>query len=415
MNHISDTTSSERILFLDKIRYTLVLGVVVLHAACAYCTIIPWWPVLENDGIPVFDLLILTLDIYQMPVLYFIAGYFALSSMARYGINGFVVAKLKRLGVPFVLVGLFFVPIMPYIAYALHNESSMNFFQFWVIQATTVLGWHWVHITSPEMAQRYATHFSQWHLWFISLLLFFFLITAALAKSFPQIVSKNMQHAPNRPSPVLPSILIVVIASTIVMAVIHRFSPDWTWAKIGGLVLVQPTRLPIHAGFYFLGIHAYRRGWFSDGPIPLSPWIWLTMAGLTAFMILAVLKNIGERPAPIPWVYAWMHSALRLVSASAFLGFLLSAGQRWGQRETAVWRALHPASYHIYLIHLPLVVLLQWAAISLPISAIGKFVVVSLAGVGGSYAVSRGVIQPKPVVATGLLLAGFVVASAMLR
>jgi hypothetical protein len=49
---------ANRIIFLDKIRYAIVIGVVILHAACAYARIIPWWSVRDPLQSAFFDLLI---------------------------------------------------------------------------------------------------------------------------------------------------------------------------------------------------------------------------------------------------------------------------------------------------------------------------------------------------------------------
>ena len=406
---------SQRIIFLDKIRYTMVLGVVILHAACAYATIIPWWSVLESDRREIFDLLISVLDIYQMPTLYFLADCFALSSLNRRGISGFIMAKLKRLGLPLLLVGIFFVPVMPYIGYALRADQPIGFFHYWWMQMNTAVDWHWIHITTPEIAARHAQDFSQWHLWFISLLLIFFLLTTVVAIIFPKLIQTDTSSESEGARTILAGILVMGIVGATAMGLIHRFSPDWTWAKIGGIILVQPTRVPIYAAFFILGFFANCRNWFKSRPFPINPWLWLVISLILVFLLLATLKFIGLRPAPIPWSQALAHSSLRIFSALALLCFFLSAGQRWWHRPTALWRHLHPISYDIYLIHLPLVVIFQLGAIYLPIPIGLKFFLVGVLGVVVSWSLGRIIIKPYPLVATGLLLAGFAIASILFK
>lgn len=131
---------ANRIVFLDKIRYSLVIGVVVLHAACAYALIIHWWSVRDPVQSPVLDLLILVLDIFSMPVLFFVSGFFALSSLARQGPSRFIISKLERLGIPLLLIGLFFVPLISFIGYRNSTPDAHGFFRFWWMHNET--GWH---------------------------------------------------------------------------------------------------------------------------------------------------------------------------------------------------------------------------------------------------------------------------------
>lgn len=398
---------TDRFVFLDKMRYSLVIGVVVLHAACAYARIIPWWSVRDPVQSPVFDLLIIVLDIFLMPVLFFIAGYFALSSLARRGNRGFVNAKLKRLGIPFVLVGLFFVPVITFIGYRSRTPDPQGFFRFWWMQMETVLDWHWVSYATQEIALQHANDFSPWHLWFISLLLVFFLLTALFHRFLPGWFQCGVTSAADGSRSVLPALAVAASAGALGFCLVNRVYPDWAWGKIGGLILIQPTRLPIYLSLFILGIHAARREWFRDGTFPGSTWLWLTGVIVSSATLLAALGAMELGPAPTPWLNASVHGALRSVACLAFLGLFITAGLRYGNRPSAAWRHLHPISYDIYLIHLPLVVLLQLALLSVAVSIYLKFIVTGLAAVALCWLLGRHVIEPHPVPAGGLLFTGF--------
>ncbi len=377
--------------------------------------IIPWWSVLDSDRGQIFDLLIIVLDVYQMPVLYFVAGYFAVSSLQRHGIGGFIRAKVRRLGGPLLLVGIFFVPIMPFIGHRLRTEAAEGFLAYWWSQMVTIVDVHWVHITTPEIAMRHAQDYSQWHLWFISLLLIFFVLTAGLAKIFPRLMEQRGESETAMSATVLSAVLTAGVAGAILMGLVHRASPDWTWAKIGGLILIQPTRVPIYVAFFILGFYACRQNWFRSQTFPINPWLWLTAAVVLGFLMLGVLKTIDVRPAPIPWYLALMHSGLRMFSALAMLCFCLSAGLRWCQSPTAVWRGLYPVSYGIYLIHLPIVVMLQLAVLYFPIPAGTKFFLVAILSTAISWSLGRWIIRPYPWLAVGIMLAGFAIMAVIFR
>ncbi|MBA3031181.1 MAG: acyltransferase family protein [Desulfobacteraceae bacterium] len=107
--------SSDRIYFLDNIRYLMVLLVVVLHSG-SYVS--PHWPVYKpmyNQNPWLLMNLLFFLDIFMMPVLFFIAGFFALPSFYGKSPLQFVKHKLKRLGIPWILGIVLYGPIHVYI------------------------------------------------------------------------------------------------------------------------------------------------------------------------------------------------------------------------------------------------------------------------------------------------------------
>ena len=86
-----------RLYFLDNLRAFVIVMVVVLHASITYMLFAPeWWYVLDPDRSQVFTWLVLVVDVPNMPALFFVAGYFALPSLQRRGLDGFVRAKLVR-------------------------------------------------------------------------------------------------------------------------------------------------------------------------------------------------------------------------------------------------------------------------------------------------------------------------------
>jgi peptidoglycan/LPS O-acetylase OafA/YrhL len=241
------------------------------------------------------------------------------------------------------------------------------------------------------------------------------MLTAVIAKALPQLMQQRRASEAEGSAHILASVVVTGVASAVLMGLVHRVSPDWTWAKIGGFVLIQPTRIPIYIGFFILGFYACKHNWFTSPTFPINPWLWLAAAFILVFLLLGVLRTIGERPAPIPWGLALMHSGLRVFSALALLCFLLSAGLRWGQRPTVTWRHLHPASYDIYLIHLPIVVIFQMIALYLPMPTGVKFLLVAFIGIIVSWCIGRIIIKPYPRLATSLLIAGFAAASLLIN
>jgi fucose 4-O-acetylase-like acetyltransferase len=164
--------------FLDNVRLLMVLCVVVAHAAAAYTNSVPWWYVRDARTGVLFDVVAFVLDIFQMPVLFFIAGYFALPSLKRRGFAGFLRAKGRRLGIPLVLVGFFLAPVMPYVRHLAVAAEPSGFLAYWWAQMKTFVPRGWEHASTLPEIEAHLDDFLQHYLWFLSFLLLFFLLFA---------------------------------------------------------------------------------------------------------------------------------------------------------------------------------------------------------------------------------------------
>jgi fucose 4-O-acetylase-like acetyltransferase len=71
-----------RVIFFDNLRFFLVLCVVLQHSSNAYSNLI-WWPVADNDTSTIVDWLRAFIDAFAMPLLFYIAGYFALPQIKK--------------------------------------------------------------------------------------------------------------------------------------------------------------------------------------------------------------------------------------------------------------------------------------------------------------------------------------------
>jgi glucans biosynthesis protein C len=396
-----------RIIFLDKIRYTIVIGVVVLHAACAYARIIPWWSVRDPQQSPFFDLIIIILDIFSMPILFFIAGFFAPPSLAKRGRGGFINAKLKRLGIPLVLAGIFLVPIISFIGYRNRAVAPLDFFRFWWMQIHSLADWHWINFADPRNALQHINDFSLWHLWFISLLLILFLLAAVVHKLVPVWFQFGKTAGINAGRAMFSGILTAGIFCILGFALTNRYYPDWAWGKLGGLILIQPTRVPSYLALFALGIYANTHGWFTAHAFPGKALVWLVACATFSAALIAYLGSLEPLTVPTPWHQAIAHAVLRSLSVLSFLGFFITATQHRGNRSSLAWQNLHQCSYDIYIIHLPLVVICQLMLLSLPMASFAKFTISGLGPLVVSWALGRYFIEPYPVPAGGLLLTTF--------
>ncbi len=174
MKHVHSFTGENRLIFLDNVRFLMIFFVVVLHCAASY-GINEWWYVYDpKECRLIFSYVMFFVDTFAMPML-FIAGYFALPKIEQKGTFGFIKSKFVRLGIPWLICIVFIAPIIDFINHHTHgyNYSSLNYGQFWLEWLKRAIDFQFGFLTATEQ-------FNQFVYWFISLLLFFFIVFALI-------------------------------------------------------------------------------------------------------------------------------------------------------------------------------------------------------------------------------------------
>jgi len=385
-----------RILFLDNLRYLMVLLVLVLHAAIPYSNFVPWWCVkVPNAQAVFFDVVILILDVFLMPVLFFIAGYFAILSFQKKGLRVFLRRKFKRLGLPLLIAIPIVSPTFSYIHHVTRNGFSahLNFGIYWVNYMKTIADLPLGIMTSIDQ-------FSQSHLWFMSLLLIFFVVFASFARTKIKNEGPERIESPKKASP--GSIIIVlavvgflsaVFATTGTLLFASALNPE-PWLTILNLLQFQPDSEGSYILFFGVGVFAYTKKWFAGTEIPGHLVLWvLSCAVLSVGLLLTLNQVIRNFSIEIFLVYLVIKSFLCVSFLAAFSKW---AALHWN-RPSKLNASLAVNSYHIYITHFLIVILFQllmagWSAGSVFI----QFGVVSLGSILLSYTVSNFCLRPYP-------------------
>ena len=402
--------TGRRVVFLDNIRWLMVVLVVMLHTGVAYSRTVPWWHVLDAQRSQFFDILNFMLDVVLMPVLFFIAGYFTIPSFRRRRAGGFIMAKLRRLGVPLVLLTIFCTPIMPYIRYYRSMPDPSGFFPYWKAQIATALDMGFIHAQDTATILLHGDEFAQHHLWFLSLLLFFFLCFAAAAVVVTALKKRDGSESGYRKESNTRSMFVALLIAGMVIstgfAIINLLSRDGAWVKLGNLLLFQPTRVPLYAGLFLLGIYAHSRNWFTQHPIPGTIRAWAVACLVMTFLLLALGESFYAHD-PAPFGVAIAHGLVRTFFCLASIGLLTAIGFRYWNRPTKLNRSLAASSYDIYLLHLPLVVVFQFAFLMLSVPIFIKFAVIFMMSFITSWGMSAYLVRPHPKLSIAALLGAF--------
>ena len=341
---LAQKTAGDRILFLDNTRCLMVLLVVIFHSAAAYNFHSPGWPVKDYNS-EFFDYVTRTLDIFLMPVLFFIAGYFALPSLQKQNTWRFVKNKMKRLGIPWLIGVMLMGPIKDFIHYYSVNHGFLNLWNAFLTKTKIAVTFSTGFVTpTPE--------FNHLHFWFISLLLFFFIVFALLHKTMGKLhadsSSSNVVGEPSKKQILLILFLASIVSTVLTLITFVVFSQGSAyepWITIGSVIQFQPTRISLYIICFSLGIYAFYKNWFVNGNIPGNYVFWTILSIALWFGHETLLSILLGNLTPIVTVgYIFTRTLLCFSILLAFISY----GERFWDSSAAVNRSLAKNSYNIY-------------------------------------------------------------------
>lgn len=390
-DNMTTTRPATHIAFLDHIRYLMIVLVVVHHAVAAYATTTPHWA-LHDGTFAAADAIRELLDVFLMPVLFFVAGYLAFPSLQKKGTWGFLKDKAKRLLVPWALAVLVVVPLM---VYDQPDQLVRRFRSFWLYY----LGSFPIQLRPSQVPLGPTTQVVYWYL----SLLFAFFALFALARALASRWRKGVTVSAIRPgagSPTLATLLLFGVLTAALHFASLLLVPDSSWLTLHVFLEFQATRLLPFAACFALGVYAEGRGWFA-GDKPLgSPLLWGVASAVLAAAYLwfgqpVFADTAGTANLPVRQLLAY--ATIRSFLLLSLLVLFCSLGARYWNRSRPLDRALADASYNIYLTHFWLVVAAQmalaaWVGGPAPVKA----AIVLLAALPLSYAISRWVIARWP-------------------
>ena len=392
-----------RIAFLDNIRYLMVLLVVVFHAVGAYSTITPHWQTHDTSFFAA-DIIRELFDVFMMPVLFFVAGYFALPSLEKKGVGKFLTDKVKQLLIPWGLAVLIFAPLL------LYSKAVQPVRPFWSY-------WLWYlgsFITGISFLPP--TQTTQMVYWFISLLFAVFVLFA-LAYTLTRRWRGNALPKRTRDISVLGVLVLFGVLTSGGYFVSLLLFPDASWLSLSLFLQIPLTRLVLFVGYFAFGVYAQSRGWFTGGKPLGSLAAWGVISAVLTAAYLVACPALFADPAGTPYLpvgfllaFAFIRSFLLL----SLLVVLVSFGVRYWNRSAGIDRQLSATSYNIYLTHIWVVGMLQEELVAWTGGpALAKAAIVFLAALVLSFALCKWVIGRYPRAFTVAILALFVVCLAV--
>jgi glucan biosynthesis protein C len=341
--------------FFDTVRNLAMMAVVLHHAVAAYSNTAIYWAAHDTTSLMI-DGVRQILDVFMMPIFFFIAGYVALLSIRRKGSVRFLQDRLKRLGIPWLLAIFVFIPLSWYGVRATiqDNVPDGGFLSYWL----AYLG----DFGALQVGPLSGLQTNQVQFWFLSLLILIVVVFAFLYTVHGTWKKKVAQATKSLPVP--KALLLFGLLTAMAYFVATLLIPDELWVMVNLLVQFQPTRTVLYVAYFGLGVYAASKKWFADGQPPGRLGIWLSVTLLLSIALLAVGQAVFANPDTSHHLPAGLLLALALIRSYLCLSVLVvfvSYAIKYWNKPSPFNQRLAASSYGIYLTHITIIVPLQRA------------------------------------------------------
>jgi len=366
-----DKGMPSRLYFIDSLRILLISMVVAHHAGQAYGPTGGEWPIFSPERTPLLGPFFPVNAAFFMGLFFLISGYFIPGSFDRKGAGIFIKDRLRRLGIPLLFMGFVVISPIVYLGYA-SEGGGLSFWQFFL---RIYIGQWQVEIA---------------HMWFVAHLLVY-----AIGYYLWRLIMKRrpLTSTFNKPVPGNKAILAFTIALALVTAVVRIWYPIDRWEKLLFVIPSEIAHLPQYLSMFALGIVAFRRNWFRRMPTNTGK-IWLGI-GLTASAARYAYNYWGQSFLPritdtggFNWRSLVWSTWEAFICVGMCVGLLILFRELFNKRSQFM-SVLSDSAYTVYIIHVLVVVGLQFSLVSLAVTPFIKFALVTLFGIILSFVLSH--------------------------
>jgi fucose 4-O-acetylase-like acetyltransferase len=347
-----DALNGRRIYFLDNLRTFMIFLVVLGHAAGVYESSGTWasfWIVDDPATNNLAGLLFLILDIFMMPTIFFISGFFAPLSLRNRAGWAFLKSRFKRLMIPWTIAVLTLIPLYKVIFLYSRNLPQENWTTYF----------HWSNGI-----------WSQNWLWFLPVLFSFNLLYLLASKVKIRPPNISLKGA------VLGAFLIGFAYSSCMDIFGLR-----GWTKIGVLDF-QNERLLIYFMAFLLGALCFRLKVFGAKPgskvlyhvVNSTAWIPVTVY---IFFLLYPWFRPGSFIVSriIDRLIVWLCFHLSLL---CLMYVMIETFRRYLFTQGRLRRELNGNSYHVYIIHVIVMGAIALLMLNTAIPSLLKFLLLTV-------------------------------------
>jgi fucose 4-O-acetylase-like acetyltransferase len=367
-----------RLVFIDNIRWVMIMLVLSMHAAVTYGGHGSWY-VTEPAKLGIAqDLTFLTyqelLQSFFMGFLFFIAGYFVPGSYDKKGAGRFLRDRAYRLGLPSLLFIFVIHPVTCYYIAGVWDTSAGFFADY----------------------QRYILHgrflSGSGPLWFCIALLFFSLAYAGWRSVIRPINQQGQPKAFPRSAAILLLVCLTAFATFFVRVY---------WPMGSSLYNMQFCYFAEYIVFFVCGILAYRNSWLSVLPAARSRrWGFAGLfGGLIVWLLNIVLGGGVKNGAYYDGGWHWQSLGMSLLDALAGIGISLGLLGLFREKFNVQGRwakFFSDNAFAVYVFHTPILIAITLAMTGLHWLPLLKFVMATLLCISASFVLSAAIFRRIP-------------------
>jgi glucans biosynthesis protein C len=373
--------SRPRMLFVDNLRWAMILLVISMHSADTYSPLGNWYFV---DRKPLSPVALFTFAVWQnylqsffMGLLFFLAGFFVPASYDRKGPWQFVRDRAFRLGLPVLFYMFILGPITEYFcAHSWNSTEPTSFANEWI-----------KHVRNGEFLQESGP------LWFCLALLIFSLIYVASRAVRPAIDNRKEELQPPNYAQLV-GFALAMAALTFFVRLVFPSGASFLNMHLGDF--------PQYILLFSAGVLAAHNRWlpklnFSAG----IRWLMIVLpVGFAAWLVIlrtggALAGNGRAYSGGWHWQAGTMNLWESFTCVAICYGLLVIFREKFN-RQGRLAKFLSDNAFSVYVFHPPILILAARFMHSLPWPPVLKFVVLTLLSSIASFALSAAVFRRIP-------------------
>ena len=363
-----------RLHYIDNLRTFIIVLVVLFHTAIQYGGL-SYGTLATVNPEPITTYLltwfVFVQQAYFMGLLFFISGYLTPASFARRGTSNFLRQRLLRLGIPLITYDFL---INPFIQYLQMSESGDTLFNLMDILKNY-----------PDYIQGVGTG-PMWFVWNLLLFNVGYALWVSISKRKPHL-PLNSGQAPANIS--IFAFLVFLAFSAFTTRIV--FPVGWE----------TPLNLRLqyywqYLTFFIVGLIAWKHQWLVKWPDRIGrTWLGIGMAATLIFPGIYFIGNIQKMQGGFYWQSFGFAAWEATLAIGLGLGLLILF-RRYLNKTGRLALTLSTNAYAVYIIHVPVIVLLQLAILPVDLPAFAKFVTVSLITIPACFIFSELILRRIP-------------------
>ena len=368
--------ANQRLVFLDNIRWTMVILVLTMHGSDTYSPFGNWYYTDRRLESPFSNICFAVyqsfLQAFFMGLLFFVAGYFTVPSLERKVVTQYMRDRFVRLGIPTLLYMFVIGPVTQY--YLSHTWGSGGFGHQWL---THLRDGEWLSESGP--------------MWFCAVLFCLSIFYAALHLVQPE-PPRRIERLPT--SKAFGGFLAIMAASTFLVRVVV---PDNV-----AVLNVHLGDCPQYVLMFIAGTWAYRGNWLDRlrGRF-VQYWATATLGAAVPLLVLLILlrPSMGNDTQPYNGGFNWISAIKSLWEALVCMGMsltLISLYRQRFDRQGRFSRFLSDNAFAVYLLHPPILITLALMLRPLVVPPVVKAALLSLAACLATFVLAATVFRRLP-------------------